>query len=85
MLLPANASDPANMTAQIISIYKNLIGKRSGNGLMDSSKGGSVDHGRIEASSVEYGDESSLATEPADEDHVGEPVFSLQRTKKDNK
>lgn len=74
-MLPANASDPASMMAQALSIYKNLLG--------DSSKGISG-NSQLEKnvenddSTEEVEDKSKVVTHV----QVGEPVFSLQRTKK---
>lgn len=73
-MLPANASDPASMMAQAFSIYKNLLG--------DSSKGISG-NSQLEKNvenddSTEVEDKSKVVTHV----QVGEPVFSLQRTKK---
>ncbi|KAK6155450.1 hypothetical protein DH2020_009698 [Rehmannia glutinosa] len=78
VLLPSSASNPANMMSQALSIYKNMIGKNSGNGLPESSQAGSAHHIGGDA-------ETSSDAEPADRDHPGEPVFSLQSPKKDNK
>ncbi|KAL2540321.1 SPFH/Band 7/PHB domain-containing membrane-associated protein family [Abeliophyllum distichum] len=84
MLLPASASNPANMMAQALSIYKNLIGNNSSNGLPEISQTGSRDHNKNEVPSLETGDESSTTAEPAGADLLGQPVFSLQSPKKDN-
>ncbi|PIN02898.1 Prohibitins and stomatins of the PID superfamily [Handroanthus impetiginosus] len=81
VLLPSNASNPASMMAQALSVYKNLINKDSGNGLPKISQAGSTD--RI--TSLESEDEGSPSTKPAAQDHLGEPVFSLQSRSKDGK
>lgn len=81
MLLPASASNPANMMAQALAIYKNLIGNESGGRLPGKSQSGSTDHTEIEASSSEYGGDSSSKAELDDQHHIGEPVFSLQSQK----
>ncbi|CAA2968103.1 stomatin 2, mitochondrial [Olea europaea subsp. europaea] len=73
MLLPASASNPANMMAQALSIYKNLIGNNSGNGLPKVSEAD-----KNEDPSWTTGDESSTTAEPTGADRLGEPVFSLQ-------
>lgn len=78
MLLPSSASNPANMMAQALSIYKNVIGKKSGDGLTESSRAGSTYHITSDASSSESGDEISPTAEPVNQDRLGEPVFSLQ-------
>ncbi|KAL0340914.1 UNVERIFIED_CONTAM: putative protein C16G5.07c [Sesamum radiatum] len=85
VLLPSSASDPANMMAQALAIYKNLIGKDSGYRVPELPQAGSEDHVKIDDSSPEFGEESSQTAEPADRDHfrLGEPVFSLQSPKKD--
>ncbi|KAG8381618.1 hypothetical protein BUALT_Bualt06G0140300 [Buddleja alternifolia] len=80
VLLPSNASNPANMMAQALSIYKNMIGKSSGNSFPENPQAGSTDQIKSDAPSWESGDESSTT---ADTDHLGEPVFSLQSPKKD--
>ncbi|XP_022890426.1 stomatin-like protein 2, mitochondrial [Olea europaea var. sylvestris] len=79
MLLPASASNPANMMAQALSIYKNLIGNNSGNGLPKVSEAD-----KNEDPSWTTGDESSTTAEPTGADRLGEPVFSLQSPKKDS-
>ncbi|XP_022844550.1 stomatin-like protein 2, mitochondrial [Olea europaea var. sylvestris] len=76
MLLPASASNPANMMAQALSIYKNLIGNGSGNGIPDIPGAESIDNTKNDTPSRESGD---------DEKQTGvESVFSLQSPKKDN-
>lgn len=85
MLLPSSASNPANMMAQALAIYKNLIGKDSGKGLPEITQPGSTDHIKVDAPSWEYGDKSSPEAEPADEGHLEVPVFSLQSPEKDEK
>ncbi|CAA0813083.1 SPFH/Band 7/PHB domain-containing membrane-associated protein family [Striga hermonthica] len=78
VLLPSNASNPANMMAQALSIYKNMIGKSPINGPSENSQ---PDHVRSDDSSWESIYKTSSASEPADQDTVGEPVFSLQSPK----
>ncbi|KAL0304515.1 UNVERIFIED_CONTAM: putative protein C16G5.07c [Sesamum radiatum] len=85
VLLPSSASNPANMMAQALAIYKNMIGKNSGKGLSEGPEVGSTDHTKSDALSWESGDESSTPAQPASQDHLGEPVFSLQSPKKDLK
>ncbi|KAI3471280.1 hypothetical protein Pfo_027943 [Paulownia fortunei] len=85
VLLPSSASNPANMMAQALAIYKNLIGKDSGNKFPEISQPGSTHRIKIDAPSWESDDESSQKAEPADQDHLGEPVFSLQSPKNDEK
>ncbi|KAI3457914.1 hypothetical protein Pfo_014577 [Paulownia fortunei] len=85
VLLPSSASNPANMMAQALAIYKNMIGKNSGNGLPESSQAGSTDHNKSDAPSWESGDEGASTAEHADQDRLGEPVFSLQSPMKDKK
>ncbi|KAL2226863.1 stomatin-like protein 2, mitochondrial [Sesamum indicum] len=85
VLLPSSASNPANMMAQALAIYKNMIGKNSGKGLSEGPEVGSADHTKTDTLSWESGDESSTTAQPASQDHLGEPVFSLQSPKKDLK
>lgn len=71
VMLPANASDPASMMVQALSIYKNLLG--------DSSKGIS------ENPQLEKNAGNEDYTESEDKPKTvtsGEPVFSLQSSKK---
>jgi len=75
MLLPSSASNPANMMAQALTMYKSLLGnvssdKHSGNTPLSIS-------GKLEGndSSVEVKDESS---EAANVKHSGKSGFSLQ-------
>ncbi|GFP94319.1 stomatin-like protein 2 mitochondrial [Phtheirospermum japonicum] len=82
VLLPSSASNPANMMVQALAIYKNMLGKNPGNGPSESSQ---ADHFRIDAPTWDSGEKTSSTTEHADEDHLGEPVFSLQSPKKDQK
>ncbi|KAL0321642.1 UNVERIFIED_CONTAM: putative protein C16G5.07c [Sesamum calycinum] len=85
VLLPSSASNPANMMAQALAIYKNMIGKNSGKGLSEGPEVGSTDHTKTDALSWESGDESPTTAQPTSQDHLGEPVFSLQSPKKDLK
>ncbi|KAL3630766.1 hypothetical protein CASFOL_023750 [Castilleja foliolosa] len=81
VLLPSSASNPANMMVQALAIYKNMIGKNTVNGPSEGSQEG---HFRIDAPSWESSEKTSPTAEPADKDHLGEPVFSLQNPKKDH-
>ncbi|KAK6129363.1 hypothetical protein DH2020_036879 [Rehmannia glutinosa] len=83
VLLPSSASNPANMMAQALAIYKNLIGKNPTNGLPESPQPGSTDQIKIDAPSWGSGELSSRKAEHADQDQLGEPVFSLQSPKKE--
>ncbi|KAL0317905.1 UNVERIFIED_CONTAM: Stomatin-like protein 2, mitochondrial [Sesamum angustifolium] len=85
VLLPSSASNPANMMAQALAIYQNMIGKNSGKGLSEGPEVGSTDHTKTDALSWESGDESPTTAQPTSQDHLGEPVFSLQSPKKDLK
>ncbi|XP_022843315.1 stomatin-like protein 2, mitochondrial [Olea europaea var. sylvestris] len=76
MLLPASASNPANMMAQALSIYKNLIGNGSGNGIPDIPGAESIDNTKNDTPSRESGDDEKQTSV--------ESVFSLQSPKKDN-
>ncbi|KAL6541447.1 hypothetical protein OROGR_010933 [Orobanche gracilis] len=81
VLLPSNASNPANMMTQALAIYKNMIGKNPSKGLAESSQAD-----RDAPSSWESIYKTSSAVEPADQDrHIGETVFSLQSLKNDKK
>ncbi|GER46761.1 SPFH/Band 7/PHB domain-containingmembrane-associated protein family [Striga asiatica] len=82
VLLPSNASNPANMMAQALSIYKNMIGKSPSK---DPSEISQPDHVRSEDSSWESIYKTSSAVEPADQDNEGEPIFSLQSPEKNKK
>ncbi|GER33452.1 SPFH/Band 7/PHB domain-containingmembrane-associated protein family [Striga asiatica] len=66
VLLPSNVSNPANMMAQALSIYKNMIGKSPING---PSKISQLDHVRSNDSSWESIYKTSSASEPADQDN----------------
>ncbi|CAA0824730.1 SPFH/Band 7/PHB domain-containing membrane-associated protein family [Striga hermonthica] len=82
VLLPSNASNPANMMAQALSIYKNMIGKSPNKDPPNISQ---PDHVRSEDSSWESIYKTSSAGEPTDQDNEGEPIFSLQSPEKDKK
>ncbi|KAL2550902.1 SPFH/Band 7/PHB domain-containing membrane-associated protein family [Forsythia ovata] len=84
MLLPASASNPANMMAQALSIYKNLIGNASSNGLPNIPRVESTDDTKNDTQSWESGDEEHTSVERAYVDRHSESVFSLQIPKKDN-
>ncbi|EYU19711.1 hypothetical protein ABFS82_06G095500 [Erythranthe guttata] len=73
VLLPASASEPANMMAQALSIYKNLVGNASGKLLPEMPE---------DALSLGSGNnQSSSKAESADEVSRAESVFSLQTPK----
>ncbi|KAL7147246.1 hypothetical protein ABFS83_06G095700 [Erythranthe nasuta] len=73
VLLPASAADPANMMAQALSIYKNLVGNASGKLLPEMPE---------DALSLESGNkQSSSKAESAEEVSRAESVFSLQTPK----
>ncbi|KAG8390473.1 hypothetical protein BUALT_Bualt01G0087100 [Buddleja alternifolia] len=80
ILLPSSASNPANMMGQALAIYKNLIGKDNGSRLTKISEG-STESLKIDSPSWE----SNPNAEPANQEHFGEPVFSLQSPKNDKK
>ncbi|KAJ7965209.1 stomatin-like protein 2, mitochondrial [Quillaja saponaria] len=84
MLLPSSASNPANMMAQAITMYKSLIGNVSSDRLNGNSS--PVLPGEIEGnvSSREARDESSTPARVASEDYVSKPGFSLQSPKKEH-
>ncbi|XP_073131438.1 uncharacterized protein [Henckelia pumila] len=79
ILLPSSPSNPASMIAQALSVYKNLIDNKSPSGLPENPD--IMDHTKSDAPSWESGDEPG----PEDDSHsrAGDPVFSLQRPKKD--
>lgn len=83
VLLPSSPSNPASMMVQAFSIYKNMIGNKPGNG-SSSSKAETEDPTRSDASSVEFGEESSPTAEADEDVRLGEPVFSLQSPKNKN-
>ncbi|KAK3042040.1 hypothetical protein RJ639_001742 [Escallonia herrerae] len=78
MLLPSNASDPASMVAQSIGIYKNMMGHNFGNGLPAIS-----DHNSDVPSAVNENEIPATTKAPV-ANHPGDPVFSLQGSKKKN-
>ncbi|KAL5719275.1 hypothetical protein ACHQM5_012077 [Ranunculus cassubicifolius] len=84
MLLPNNASEPANMMAQALGIYKGLTGTGSFGG-----KGGvTYERNKSEVSDSESyiasGHDNLLDTKTvtSSDASVGEPVFTLQNPKK---
>ncbi|XP_011084587.1 stomatin-like protein 2, mitochondrial [Sesamum indicum] len=81
VLLPSSASNPANMMAEALAIYKNLIGKDSGDRLLEIPQAGLKDHIKNDSSSAS--DEDSSQTADRDHSQLGEPVFSLQSQRKD--
>ncbi|XP_051143719.1 uncharacterized protein LOC127260091 [Andrographis paniculata] len=84
MLLPSSASNPANMMAQALTIYKSVIGKGPGSEADQSSQTGSTSGPtKTNALSWEAGDESHETGESADQNgsDAGKPVFSLQSQK----
>ena len=84
MLLPSSASNPANMMAQALTMYKSLVGNVS------SDRHGGTNSpsiaGQIEGndSSGEVKDESLTTATSANEisDYRGKSGFSLQSPKK---
>ncbi|XP_015944985.1 uncharacterized protein LOC107470118 [Arachis duranensis] len=79
MLLPSSASNPANMMAQALTMYKSLLGNVSGNKSSSTS-------GQLEGndSSGEGNDEGTATNTSALEipDHHEKTGFSLQRPKR---
>lgn len=75
VMLPANASDPASMMAQALSIYKNLLGDRS-KGISGNSQ---LEKNVENEDSIEENEDKSKVVPRV---QVGEPVFSLQSPKK---
>ncbi|KAF3658688.1 Stomatin-like protein 2, mitochondrial [Capsicum annuum] len=84
LLLPTSAADPASMMAQALGIYKNVVGKNPVTEVPPTSPSKLTRNTRQSDSSALSGNDSSLTSKSADEDHLGEPVFSLQSHKKDD-
>ncbi|KAK4351047.1 hypothetical protein RND71_030360 [Anisodus tanguticus] len=81
LLLPTSAADPASMMAQALGIYKNVVGKNPVTELPGTSQSKLTRNTRQSDSSAVSSDDSSLTGKSADEDHLGDPVFSLQTQK----
>ncbi|KAF3432714.1 hypothetical protein FNV43_RR23816 [Rhamnella rubrinervis] len=75
MLLPSSVSNPANIMAQALTMYKSLIGNVSSDGLHETSLGITAG-GKGDSRSEEHVDESSKKSS-----HHEEPEFSLQSHK----
>ncbi|KAJ8554218.1 hypothetical protein K7X08_024896 [Anisodus acutangulus] len=84
LLLPTSAADPASMMAQALGIYKNVVGKNPVTELSGTSQSKLTRNTKQSDSSTVSGDDNSLTARSADEDHLGDPVFSLQSHKKDD-
>ncbi|XP_055827550.1 uncharacterized protein LOC129895804 [Solanum dulcamara] len=84
LLLPTSAADPASMMAQALGIYKNVVGKNPGAQLPGTSQSKLTKNTEQSDSSAISGDDNSLTPNSADDDHLSDPVFSLQSHKKDN-
>lgn len=84
LLLPTNASDPASMMSQALAVYKNVVGKNLGTQLPVTSQSKLTKNTRQSDSSAVSGDDSSLTANSADDDHLSDPIFSLQSHKKDD-
>lgn len=84
LLLPTSAADPASMMAQALGIYKNVVGKNPGTQLPATSQSKLTKNTRQSDSSAVNGDDSSLSANSVDDDHLGDPIFSLQSHKKDD-
>lgn len=82
ILLPSSPSNPASMMAQALTVYKNLIGNKSPSGLLQNPD--VTEQIKNDAPSWESGDEVSPGAEDDNQSRAGDPVFSLQRPKKDN-
>lgn len=70
--------------AQALGIYKNVVGKNPVTEVPPTSPSKLTRNTRQSDSSALSGNDSSLTSKSADEDHLGEPVFSLQSHKKDD-
>lgn len=80
MLLPSSASNPANMIAQALTMYKGLVNVSS-NGHHETRVG--IESGaKVGGSSAETGDESTTNARADEKGHLEEPKFSLQSHKK---
>lgn len=82
ILLPSSPSNPASMIAQALTVYKNLIGNKSPSGVPQNPD--IMEKIKNDAPSWESGDEGSPGAENDNQSRAGDPVFSLQRPKKDN-
>lgn len=88
MLLPSSASNPANMMAQALTMYKSLVGNVSNDKLNGSTPTSVAAQIEGAASSGEAKDEIATATtkheSPATSttNYPNKPVFSLQSPKK---
>lgn len=82
MLLPSSASNPANMMAQALTMYKSLIGNVPKN-VLHETPAGIVGDVKGDDHSEEIGDESTRSTaRTAKTVHREEgPTFSLQSPK----
>ncbi|KAL3342396.1 hypothetical protein AABB24_026423 [Solanum stoloniferum] len=84
LLLPTNASDPASMMTQALAVYKNVAGKNLGTQLPVTSQSKLTKDVRQSDSSAVSDDDSCLTANSADDDHLSDPIFSLQSHKKDD-
>ncbi|KAL3838005.1 hypothetical protein ACJIZ3_022596 [Penstemon smallii] len=94
MLLPSDTNSIASSTAQVLTMYKHMIGKNSGSisnqallevdpaykNKIGEKSGGSMDHNKDNSP---YQESEFSISEP-DQDLFGKPVFSLQSPKKDD-
>lgn len=83
MLLPSSASNPANMVAQALTMYKSLIGNVPRN-VLHETRAGTGEDAKGDIYSQEVGDESTNTARTAKTVHREEvkPVFSLQGPEK---
>ena len=81
MLLPSSASNPANMMAQALTMYKSLVGNVPGNATHEAAVG-AIEYGDADGSSKEAEDESTYTMQTAKPFHHEEPRFSLQSPEK---
>ncbi|XP_024017531.1 stomatin-like protein 2, mitochondrial isoform X2 [Morus notabilis] len=83
MLLPSSASNPANMMAQALTMYKSLIGNVPRN-VLHETRAGTGEDAKGDNYSQEVGDESTNTARTAKTVHREEvkPVFSLQGPEK---
>lgn len=84
MLLPTNASNPASMMGQALTIYKSLMGNNSGNGHPKKSPSELTKTIKDDTPSMELEDEDSTSAKSVGTNHFGDPVFSLQSPKRED-
>lgn len=84
LLLPSSASSPADMVAQVMSIYKNLVKKSPTAELPVISESALPESSSKEPSLPESSRKEKDENSKPAEHHSGESAFTLQNTKKRN-